>query len=161
MLLGERSTDASTAFADAIAERVAADQGLTTSLADLEEPPWVASIRHQVAELQQLKSGWDGFDAVAIRRDVLEYACSLLETVMMDDTAPPHITPMSSEGVLIEWHLGRINLEIEVETPREAWVFYENHDEGSEESWPVKNDFRSLASPIEEVTRRSSTRTAS
>jgi hypothetical protein len=156
----DRSTDASTFFADAIAERVGANMGLPGSLADLEEPVWVASVRNQVSDLQRLRPGWDGFGAGPIRRDVLDYAGSLLEAIMMDDTPPPQVTPMSHEGILLEWHELGIDLEIEIETAGEAWVSIDKH-KGKPESWPVKADFRSLSEPLEELTTVSSERAAS
>lgn len=81
---------------------------------------------------------------------------------MMDEAPVPHLTPMSHEGVLIEWNVGGIRLEIEIETPGEACVTYEDdHQEAGETTWLVRTDFRSLSSPIEELARHRSTRVAS
>ena len=73
---------------------------------------------------------------------------------MRTETPPPHITPMSHEGVQLEWHTEHIDLEIEIEEPGTAWIFYENRLKSIEREWKASADFSSLSDPIESVTEK-------
>jgi hypothetical protein len=87
---------------------------------------------------------------------VLWYALRLIQSIMDDSPAPPQVTPMSHEGVLLEWHANGVHLEIEIENAGEAHVSYENQHSGTDASWEVKANFTSLSEPLRAIARLTS-----
>ena len=127
----------------------------TPSLTDSEFTEWEWSVLSQAERLLQLRKNWDGYGAGPIRRDVMFFALELLYKVMLKNTRPPHITPMSHEGMMLEWHELGIDLEIEIEAPGDVWVSYVDSIRGREDEWQLKADFGSLSEPIYDLTSRS------
>lgn len=138
-------------IADQLARPIPRDREPAVSLI-FASRPWLESVERQIAELRRLPFGWDAFGAGPLRHDVLWFALSLLDTVMSDDTPPPHVTPMSHEGIMLEWHRNGIDIEIEIERPGEAHVAYEDIATGTSQSWTVRTNMRSLAIPIGRIT---------
>lgn len=133
----------------------------TPSLTDSEPSRWEWSVLGQLQRLLQLEKGWDGYGSGRIRTDVLFFAAELLYRTMLRDTPAPHITPMSHEGVMLEWHESGIDLEIEIEAPGHLWVTYADAAQGIDEEWSLKADFVSLSEPIYNLTSRSAPQRAS
>jgi hypothetical protein len=125
-----------------------------TTLSDPEQP-WLRAVLREIGAIADLKEDWDGYGAGPIRTDVLWYALRLLQSVM-DDGPAPQLTPMSHEGVLLEWLLDGVRLEIEVENAGEAHVSYENEESGVDASWEVRADFASLQEPLRAMAGRTS-----
>lgn len=145
-------TATATPFSDQLARGRPSGAAQTPELSEREEPPWVSAVADEIVKLQLLEREWDGYGAGPIRSDVLKFVRQLLARIMPRDTPPPHLTPMSHEGILIEWHQHGIELEIEVESPTQVWVSYTADGEGEE--WSVRNNFSSLKMPISELIRR-------
>ncbi len=145
-------TATATPISDQLARGHPSGAAQTPELSERGEPPWVLAVADEIVKLRSLRREWDGYDAGPIRDDVLTFAAQLLARIMPRDTPPPHLTPMSHEGILIEWHQHGIELEIEVEAPTQVWVSYTV--DGEEEEWAVRSDFSSLEMPISELTRR-------
>lgn len=143
--LDDRST---TAFSNRLTHRTSTVVDSTAEISEPKKPDWIDLVLEQLKAISSLKSGWDGFGAGPIRRDVLSFVGQILTQIMGSETPAPYISPMSHEGVLLEWHLPNIELEIEVETPGEAWVSYSNAVEGTSESWEIRTNLFSLAEPI-------------
>ena len=140
------------AMADEALLRRIEERQPTPSLVVLNKPVWMEPVERQIFELIGLPFGWDAFGAGPVRRDVVWFALSLLDSAMLDDTPPPHISPMSHEGIMLEWHREGIDLEIEIERPGEAHVSYEDHLTGAERSWSITTDVNSLAGPMTRLT---------
>jgi hypothetical protein len=130
-----------------------------TALSDPEQP-WLPTVLQEIEAVAALRRDWDGYGAGPIRRDVLWYALRLIQSIM-DDSPPPQVTPMSHEGVLLEWHADGVHLEIEIENAGEAHVSYENQHSGIDASWEVKANFTSLSEPLRAITRQTSMSTIS
>jgi hypothetical protein len=133
----------------------------TPSLTDGEPSHWEDSVRKQLERLLQLEKGWDGYGAGPLRRDVLIFAAGLLYNVLSKDAPAPHITPMSHEGVMLEWHESGIDLEIEIEAPGDVWVSFVDSARGIDDEWPLKANLDSLSEPVHNLTSRSAPHRAS
>jgi hypothetical protein len=120
------------------------------------ERPWLRTFLKEIEVVAALTEGWDSYGAGPIRRDVLWYALRLMQSVM-DDYPAPQLTPMSHEGVLLEWHRNGAHLEIEIENAGEAYVCYENEETGTDDSWEVRADFTSLSEPLKAIAGQTST----
>lgn len=132
----------------------------TSVLSEPEQPSWVSPIqpsgvspiKDQIVSILHLLEGWDGFQAGPIRHDVLDFALAILRRILRAETPSPHITPMSHEGVQLEWHTDALDLEIEIEEPGSAWVSYKDRSTGLEDEWEVTTDLSSLLTPIARLT---------
>lgn len=123
-------------------------------LVHMHEPAWQESVVRQLEDLSALDEGWDGFRAGPIRRDVITFAVRVLESIMRPSTPPPHITPMSHEGLMLEWHRNGFDLEIEIEKPGQLWMSLEDTVEGIEDERPLLGDLSPLTVPIGKLTLR-------
>lgn len=125
-------------------------------ITEVESNEWLASVQEQFEHVANLPIGWDSAGSGPVRRDVLDYALALLEAVMRHDSPPPHVTPMSHEGVMLEWHTDRLSLEIEIKEPGTAYMTFENRATGEEKELRLVADFRELAKYLMRSTQRAS-----
>ena len=128
----------------------------TPELSDLREPKWREGVKRQLEEVLALDEGWDSYAAGPVRRDVVNFAAQVIQQIMHPTTPSPHVTPMSHEGLMLEWHEHGIELEIEIETPGHLWVSFEDAVEQIEEEYPLRSDLRRLDTPIDKLTKRGS-----
>ena len=125
------------------------------SMDSFNEPIWKISVEKQFRKIATLKENWDGFQAGPIRSDVLSYVKLLLNEVMEPLTPPPHISPMSHEGIMLEWHNQFADLEIEIEIPGKAWVEFNPlvpNTGLTPNEWEISSDVRLLIAHIEFIT---------
>jgi hypothetical protein len=141
----------SAAFSESRVKSVAPVRRTCSELTDMEEPAWVELSRRQIANIQALEEGWDGYKAGPIRRDVIAYATAVLNEIMK---SAPHIAPMSHDGVMIEWHTKGIDLEIEIERPGSLWVSFENAWTNKEYEGTLASNLSKLQDWIDQLTRR-------
>ena len=119
------------------------------------EQPWLRTVLREIGALADLKEDWDGYGAGPIRTDVFWYVLRLLQSIM-DDFPTPQLTPMSHEGVLLEWLRDGVRLEVEIEDAGKAHVSYENEESGIDASWEVRANFASLQEPLWAIAGRTS-----
>jgi hypothetical protein len=119
------------------------------------EQPWLRSVLGEIGALVDLRGDWDGYGAGPIRTDVLWYALRLLQSIM-DDFPAPQLTPMSHEGILLEWVGDGVRFEIEIEDAGKAYVSYANEKSRIDTSWEVRADFTSLEEPLRAIAGRTS-----
>ncbi len=154
MLNNTASTDdmitTSTPISDEIVPRPTKPT-FSASLHDLQEPSWVEPISKKLLLILRLEKNWDGFEAGPIRRDVTNFAWSLLSAILKSDTPVPEITPMSHEGLMIEWHVDSIDIEIEIEEPGSAWTSFSNRRTGETAEWESRSDFSRIAEMLEQL----------
>lgn len=73
------------------------------------------SILEQLVSLRELGPGWDSYAARPIRLQA-QLAAFRLVVEWIDGSIPtPTVVPMPTGGVALEWHVGGMDLEIEVE----------------------------------------------
>ena len=152
-----RQTSAITTFvpiSEAIAKPERIARSPTPVLFNFPEPDWQDSVTDQLKKILDLKEGWDGFRAGPIRHDVMVFAMHVLRDIMSRNTPAPHITPMSHEGLMLEWHENDIELEVEIEKPAHLWVSYQDARENIDEEKPISSDLSMLTEPIDKLTKR-------
>jgi hypothetical protein len=81
---------------------------------------------------------------------------SVLNSIMRSDTPAPSIVPSPRGHLQAEWHIGGIDLEIEVLTPTNVIASYSNADLPllSWDDRPFALDFTSLAAAIQSLESR-------
>ena len=143
-----------TPISEAIAASVHVSALPGPELADLVVSVWQSSFTEQVKEISKLKAGWDGFQAGPIRLDVIKFAIHVLQEIMLPNTPAPHLTPMSHEGLMLEWHQNGIDLEIEIEKPGQLWMSFEDVIDKIDQEKPLSSDLATLVTPIQTLTNR-------
>ena len=84
------------------------------------EPRWKSRVDQRLAELGKLQLGWDGYGAAPISWTVLNFAGSVLESVMTAHTPAPSIVPTHGGGLQLEWHIAGVDVELMIYRPFEA-----------------------------------------
>jgi len=76
------------------------------------------NLRRALADLERIatrRRGWDGSDGLPLAADALVTAARLVVHLSRDDELLPHLVPLSTGGVQLEWHVAGYSLEIEVD----------------------------------------------
>ncbi len=151
-----RSIDSSTStpISDAIAAPMRIVRQVDTELTSVTEPTWQLQVRRQFEDIFSMEQDWDGFGAGPIRRDVMFFAIHVLNRIMRADTPAPHVTPMSHEGLMLEWHENSIDLEIEIEKPGGLWASFEDALVPTEKEQPLSSDLSLLVEFLDRLTDR-------
>jgi hypothetical protein len=74
----------------------------------------------KLRELEQLPAGWDYAGAPPIDRQVLGAVRDFVAALPQHIAVRPMVVPLSSGNVQLEWHHGRLALELEFESPDEV-----------------------------------------
>ena len=82
---------------------------------------WTREILERVDRFGRLEAGWDGGKSPAIGNEVQELARQIvLRVAAAEDMPRPHVAPVPGGGIQVEWHVGNVELEIEVLPSREV-----------------------------------------
>jgi hypothetical protein len=77
----------------------------------------------RLAELAGLEEGWDGYGARPIDRRALVVAAAVLKNTARTGMGAPEIFPVPTGGVQLEWVIGTMELEFEIEPGGASAVF--------------------------------------
>src|SRR5688500_2732476 len=94
------------------------------------EPAWFGPTRRSIQELLQLPENWNSYGARPIDPELAASALRLLVKVAPTDAPPPIVVPTTRGGILLEWHLHEVDLEVETLAADTFHVFYEDDREG-------------------------------
>ena len=90
---------------------------------------WLASyMEDKINELLSLPAGWDGEMADQISLAAVGTVVALIGRLSTDLVVPPFVFPLPDGGLQIEWHAGRLAVEIEVDGEGEAHLLAINQD---------------------------------
>jgi hypothetical protein len=105
------------------------------------DPDFVEAVCASIAELGQLRPGWDGYGAPAIDPSIIASAQQLIRALPGNLAFRPRVVPLSTGSLQFEWHQGKKVLELEFETP-DAIRFLQWHPEQGveeEETFPASD----------------------
>lgn len=113
---------------------------------------WREAVEARLRRLQKYELGWDGYQGKPPRSAVIEFARSILSSVMKPSVEAPSIVPLSGGGLQLEWHNGGLDIEVTIYAPFQAELTVEYHDgrEAAEEL-PLVADFSELGAVLEEL----------
>ena len=92
---------------------------------------WIVPLLQQVFQLGSLPPNWDSYGGHPIDHAAVAATVMLLWNVLRPKDPPPAIVPTSRGGVLLEWHEGGIDLEIDIHSPSRFHLVVE--EDGQEE----------------------------
>src|SRR5437870_3472186 len=107
------------------------------SLVNGPQPEWLVKTDRALQELLALPQNWNSYGARAIQPDVVRAASDLLRNVAQNDTPPPAVVPTVHGGVQLEWHTRGVVLEIEIESPEQWHVSFEDSADGAAEEFDL------------------------
>lgn len=100
-------------------------------------PAWLWRMFEHVKELLSLPRGWNSYAAAPV---TLAAATALLETVrdaMSDRTPFPHISPLSSGGIQVEWHERDLDIEVAIDEGGHSSMWFEDARTGRAGELPL------------------------
>lgn len=71
----------------------------------------------QIDSFASLEANWDSYGAEQIDPGVIDHAKRLIRSIALlvpDHTPAPSVVPTSRGGVQFEWHIGGVDVEIEI-----------------------------------------------
>ena len=115
-------------------------------------PAWLPYAVAKLEELAALKSNWNSYGALPVRRSCLVATVELLADVMFDHSPNPAIVPTTMGSVQLEWHRKGIDLEIEVLGPGRFHVVAVDSEKGTEWESEVGSDLTDIVSFVRRLT---------
>jgi len=100
---------------------------------DEEPPKWFMPLLSQICQLGDLPPDWNSYGAKPVDPETAAHAVTLLLEILSERDPRPTVVPTSRGGLLIEWHEGGIDLEVDVRSPSSIHVAFE--DGGREEEF--------------------------
>lgn len=108
-------------------------------------------------ELIGLPSGWDSYGAQRVRREAALHALKVYAVFAREGLPAPSLVPTVSGGVQLEWHLGPVDLEVEIKGQGDLHLFYEDESKGEIVDEPIlgSREYGRLVSLAERLLSRS------
>ncbi len=123
-----------------------------SSLAFSGPPPvWFNSLLTEIGQIGELEENWDSYGARPIDPRCAEATTNLLLSVLDPGTPKPCVVPTNRGGIQLEWHRAGVDLEVEIESPAQVHVFFEDHRAGTEEEITLTGDLRPLKRFLERL----------
>jgi hypothetical protein len=145
--IGSRATQGTS---DVIAASPAANFVSTAALTWF-QCKWRHKAEHRLMELIRLPIGWDGHAGRPADRDIVEFAASVLASLMLPRVPVPAIMPLSYGGIQIEWHRNGWDIEIEISAPNQMHIYQHELASGEEREFDIGADLTGLAEVIESI----------
>lgn len=104
------------------------------------DPAFAIAIEAKLNELASLQPNWDGYGASVIDPAIIAAARKFVASLPENLAFRPHVVPMSTGNLQLEWHRGSRTLELEFES-RQLIHFLQWHPEaGVEEEDTIRAD---------------------
>ena len=94
---------------------------------------WILPLLQQLCELGSLPANWNSYGARPIRLEVATEVVAFLLNYLSPDDPLPSIVPTARGGILLEWHEGGIDLEVDIRSP--SWIHVAFEDGENEEEF--------------------------
>ena len=133
--------------------RSATNEDLLVEL--FEEPPaWLWRILEQLASLLRLPAGWNSHAAAPVSLMAAATLLDALRATMSDRTPLPHISPLSSGGIQMEWHERDFDVEVAIDKAGHGSLWYEDARTGTEAEISLSHPYDRLRDILVELTSR-------
>lgn len=119
-----------------------------SSMADLghtnRRSEWFHNVRKKLESVHKLSRDWDGYGAEPISFDTVLFAFQILTEIYSTDLDVPDISPMSNEGIMIEWLVSEVEFTLEVQAPYDVTYIFESNELEEPESGSIAQEFSTL-----------------
>jgi len=118
----------------------------------LEKDDWFDKVCLRLADIDNLRLGWDGYGSDKFAKTTVNFAAMLLATVWSEASALPFpmITPMSNGAIMIEWRSPTHELTVEVNSPNDVDVLFEELATGLVEEFHATSNFLRIGEALEQ-----------
>ncbi len=111
----------------------------------------LVAIMNRLRQLLHLPVGWDGYQAGPVSPGIVDFASSILASVMTPDAPIPSIVPSSNGRLQIEWHRKGLDIELFVEAPMQAELLIEYDDAREPIELNLTSDYTVLTKALAEI----------
>lgn len=105
----------------------------SSTIEKVRSPSWLQPVLASMANRWGVGYGWDTYDAKPTNVKCADQLLEYLLTIMLGDSTPPVITPLSDGGLQAEWHRNNIDFEIVISADEPARYYYFNAETNEEE----------------------------
>ena len=102
-------------------------------------PAWLGRVKRRLEELVFLPSNWDSYGGAPVDLRVARFAESLVEWFAVADMPPPDVFATSQGGIQIEWHVRRVNIEIDISPFDGTTIYFRDLNAGEPWSRPASS----------------------
>jgi hypothetical protein len=95
-------------------------------------PAWFDPAIQGFVDLLTLPPDWDSYGAGAIDPRVVHEAMNLISGLLGPASPAPHVVPLSSGGLQVEWHRKGVDLEVVFERDEPPFFCHRNRVSGDE-----------------------------
>lgn len=115
------------------------------TLSEKKIPKWYRQTTDGLYSILALGDNWDSYGANRFSPEIAKAVSDLLINIMHINTPAPQLVPSANGNIQLEWHIGGIDLEIEVESLSTSYVFFED-ERNEEQLWEgeIKFDLSKL-----------------
>lgn len=93
-------------------------------------PRWFLPLLDKICALGNLPPNWDSYGAKPIDREAAIAAVEIILRAMESGDPHPAIVPTNRGGILLEWHEGGVDLEVDIRSPHSLHLSF---DDGTSE----------------------------
>lgn len=116
-------------------------------------PLWLTKAEETLHRLVDLPENWNSYGSRRIDPEIARQASRLLVQLAQPDTPEPSVVPTRRGGVQIEWHDRGIDLEINLVSPKEMHVSFE--DGPDDEEWEQELSYPDIDPLTQAITKLS------
>src|SRR3989338_5947911 len=102
-------------------------------------PAWLGRVKRRLEELVFLPANWDTYGGASVDPRVARFAESLVEWFAVADMPPPDVFATSEGGIQIEWHVRRVNIEIDISPFDGTTIYFRDLNAGEPWSRPASS----------------------
>lgn len=114
---------------------------------------WNQVLSQRFNHLCGLKLGWDGYRGKPVSFACANFAAQVLERLYTDSLPPPSLVPGSDGTLQIEWHLNRLDVELDVLGPNKVVAYFNDERSGRDVEIELDNDFTVVTSWLDQMKR--------
>ena len=115
---------------------------------DLAEDPaetgWERQILPVICRFLDLPDNWDSYGGRALKLETGMFALKILNEIMDAQTPIPHVVPIATGGVQLEWHENDLDLELTISAPYDCELWYDDDRSGASDSIALSTDLSAL-----------------
>ena len=100
---------------------------------------WFDIVLKQIESFQNLKTGWDGYNAEAISLETVHFALNVISNSCPIGTPQPYIIPGPNSDLQFEWFFGDLEIELHVKGANNLVLY--RCDSNNEEEINLTNNF--------------------
>lgn len=88
-------------------------------------PTWFVPVLMRICRLGDLPINWNTYGAQRVDPHIAAHAVNVLLATLTGGDPLPSVVPTSRGGLMFEWHIGEIDLEVDVISPSSVYVAME------------------------------------